>query len=76
MGGAAPASILKDDIVRAYREEQRGQALEALNGYKEICARAEVSDESRIIAFDCMLWSLVEHRLVTIYSSSRFKQRY
>lgn len=46
MGGAVHASILKDDIVRAYREEQRGQALQALEGYREICTKAEV-----IIAF-------------------------
>lgn len=51
MGGTVHASILKDDIVRAFREEQRGQALQALKGYEEICTRAEVSGESRIVAF-------------------------
>lgn len=76
VGGAVHASILKDDIVRAYREEQKGQALEALKGYQEICIRAEVSDESRIVAFRWYVCLLVDGRLVTTYSSSRFKQRY
>ncbi|RLN22127.1 hypothetical protein C2845_PM07G33000 [Panicum miliaceum] len=51
MGGTVHASILKDNIVKDYRDEQRDQALQALEGYKEICTRAEASDESRIISF-------------------------
>lgn len=51
VGGTVHATILKDNIVKDYREEQRGQAHQALNGYMEICTRAEVSDESIIISF-------------------------
>lgn len=45
------ASILKDNIVKGYRDEQKDQALQALNGYKEICTKAKVGDKSRIISF-------------------------
>lgn len=76
MGGTVHASILKDDIVRAFREEQRGQALQALKGYEEICTRAEVMVNQELLLLDCMLWSLVDDRIVTAYSSSRFQQRY
>uniref|UniRef100_A0A0A8YTA2 Uncharacterized protein n=1 Tax=Arundo donax TaxID=35708 RepID=A0A0A8YTA2_ARUDO len=51
MGGTVHASILKDSIVKDYRDEQRGQAFQAFEGYREICTRGEVSDESIIIAF-------------------------
>nr|TKW18545.1 hypothetical protein SEVIR_5G438000v2 [Setaria viridis] len=70
MGGTVHASILKDNIVKGYRDEQRDQALLALKGYKEICTRAEIQAETLMIENDNvsagLLGLIAEHKITTL----------
>uniref|UniRef100_A0A0A9FK59 Exocyst subunit Exo70 family protein n=1 Tax=Arundo donax TaxID=35708 RepID=A0A0A9FK59_ARUDO len=70
MGGTVHASILKDNIVKDYRDERRGQAVQALNCYLEICTRAEVRAEILMIENDNVAAGLLElildHKITTL----------
>ncbi|CAL4952985.1 unnamed protein product [Urochloa decumbens] len=70
MGGTVHASILKDNIVKGYRDEQRDQALQALEGYKEICTRAEIQAETLMTENDNvsagLLELIAEHNITTL----------
>ncbi|CAO2195710.1 unnamed protein product [Urochloa humidicola] len=70
MGGTVHASILKDNIVKGYRDEQRDQALQALEGYKEICTRAEIQAETLMTENDNvsagLLELIAEHKITTL----------
>ncbi|KAL6839957.1 hypothetical protein ACP4OV_029767 [Aristida adscensionis] len=60
VGGTVHASILKDNIVKDYREEQRDQALKALQSFVEICAKAEVPAEILMTENDNVSAGLLE----------------
>ncbi|KAF8762410.1 hypothetical protein HU200_009369 [Digitaria exilis] len=70
MGGTVHATILKDNIVKDYREEQRGQAQQALDGYMEICTRAEVQADKLSIENENVAAGLLElivsHKITTL----------
>ncbi|CAO1947075.1 unnamed protein product [Urochloa humidicola] len=70
MGGTVHASILKDNIVKGYRDEQRDQALQALEGYKNICTRAEIQAETLMSENDNvsagLLELIAEHKITTL----------
>ncbi|OEL20571.1 hypothetical protein BAE44_0018408, partial [Dichanthelium oligosanthes] len=70
MGGTVHASILKDNIVKGYRDEQRDQAHQALEGYKEICTRAEIQAETLMTENDNvsagLLGLIAEHKITTL----------
>ncbi|XP_025819735.1 exocyst complex component EXO70B2-like [Panicum hallii] len=70
LGGTVHASILKDNIVKGYRDEQRDQALQALEGYREICTRAEIQAETLMTENDYvsagLLGLIAEHKITTL----------
>ncbi|KAL6613911.1 hypothetical protein ACP70R_036181 [Stipagrostis hirtigluma subsp. patula] len=70
MGGTVHASILKDNIVKDYREEQRGQAVQALKGFVEICTRAGVQAKILMTENDNVAAGLLEliadHKITTL----------